>query len=582
MTEFRVWAPRAAAVEVTAAGQRVAMEAAGGGWYRADVPAAGPGSDYGFALDGGPVLPDPRSPWQPDGVHGLSRLVDHGAFPWTDEGWRGVHLPSAVLYELHVGTFTSEGTFDAATARLDHLVDLGVDAVELMPVAEFPGTRGWGYDGVDLYAPASPCGGPDGLKRLVDACHRRGLGVVMDVVYNHLGPDGNYLSAFGPYFTDRYATPWGEAVNLDGAGSDEVRAFFVDNALMWLRDYHCDGLRLDAVHAIVDTSATHLLEQLAGAVEELAAAGGRPLFLIAESDLNDPRLVRRREVGGYGMDAQWSDDFHHALHAALTGEREGYYADFGALGQVGTALQRAFVYAGEYSPYRGRSHGRHDPGLGGHRFLGYAQNHDQVGNRALGERSSVLMSPGRLRVAAALVLTAPFVPLLFQGEEWGARTPFQYFTNHADPALGRAVREGRRAEFAAFGWKPDEIPDPQDPATFARSKLDWEEPARPAHADLLAWHRSLIALRRAVPALRDGRLDRVGVDVDQDAGRLTVRRGPVTVAANLGPDDIVVEMAGEVVLASEGVDPGAGAVRLPPDSVALALVQEPHLGAGDR
>ncbi|MGH9178793.1 MAG: malto-oligosyltrehalose trehalohydrolase [Acidimicrobiales bacterium] len=582
MTEFRVWAPQAASVDMVAGRRRVAMVADGGGWYRAEVPDAGPGTDYGFALDGGAVLPDPRSPWQPDGVHGLSRVVDHGAFSWTDAGWRGFHLPSAVLYELHVGTFTPEGTFDGAAARLDHLVALGVDAVELMPVAEFPGSRGWGYDGVDLYAPHSSYGGPEGLKRFVDACHRRGLGVVMDVVYNHLGPDGNHLSTFGPYFTNRYATPWGEAVNLDGAWSDEVRAFFVDNALMWLRDYHCDGLRLDAVHAIVDTSATHLLEQLAGAVEALAGAEGRPFFLVAESDLNDPRVVRRREVGGYGMDAQWSDDFHHALHAVLTGERDGYYADFGSLGQIATALQRAFVYAGEYSPHRQRSHGRHDPALGGHRFMGYAQNHDQVGNRALGQRSSALMSPGRLRVAAALVLTAPFVPMLFQGEEWGATTPFQYFTDHADPALGRAVREGRWAEFAAFGWKPDEIPDPQDPATFARSKLDWEEPARPEHADLLDWHRRLIDLRRAVPALRDGRLDRVGVDVDEHAGRLTVRRGPVAVAANVGPLTLTVQVAGEVVLASEGVDAGAGAVRLPPSSVAVAVAPEVAPPGGGR
>ena len=578
MTEFRVWAPRAMDVEVAAGGRRVPMAAAGGGWYAVDQPDAGPGTDYGFALDGGPVLPDPRSAWQPSGVHGLSRVVDHGTFAWSDGGWRGVHLPSAVLYELHVGTFTPEGTFDAAAGRLDHLVELGVDAVELMPVAEFPGTRGWGYDGVDLFAPHSAYGGPEGLKRLVDACHRRGLGVVMDVVYNHLGPDGNYLAAFGPYFTDRYATPWGEAVNLDGAGSDEVRAFLVDNALMWLRDYHCDGLRLDAVHAIVDTSATHLLEQLAGAVEELAAAEGRSLFLVAESDLNDPRLVRRREVGGYGLDAQWSDDLHHALHAFLTGEREGYYADFGSLGQVATALRRAFVYAGEYSPHRQRSHGRLDPGLGGHRFLGYAQNHDQVGNRALGERSSVLLSTGRLKVAAALVLTAPFVPMLFQGEEWGATSPFQYFTDQGDPALARAVREGRRAEFAAFGWKPDEVPDPQDPTTFQRSKLDWDQRARPPHADLLDWHRRLIALRRAVPALRDGRLDRVQVDVDEGTGRLVVRRGPVVVAVNVGPDDLTVGVPGQLALASEGVAAGDGAVRLPPDSVALLL--EPGPGEG--
>ncbi|MGH9282200.1 MAG: malto-oligosyltrehalose trehalohydrolase, partial [Acidimicrobiales bacterium] len=547
--------------------------------FEVDVTGAGAGTDYGCSLDGGPALPDPRSAWQPAGVHGPSRVVDHGAFRWTDGGWGGVHLPSAVLYELHVGTFTPEGTFDAAAGRLDHLVDLGVDAVELLPVAQFRGTRGWGYDGVDLYAPHTAYGGPDGLKRFVDACHAKGLGVVLDVVYNHLGPDGNHLAAYGPYFTDRYATPWGQAVNLDGAGSDEVRAFFVDNALMWLRDYHVDGLRLDAVHAIVDTSATHLLEELAQAVAELAAATGRPRFLIAESDLNDPRVVRRCEVGGYGMDAQWSDDFHHALHAALTGERDGYYADFGALGQVATALRRAFVYAGDYSPARHRVHGRLDPGLPGHRFLGYAQNHDQVGNRALGERSSALMSAGRLRIAAALVLTAPFVPMLFQGEEWGATTPFQYFTDHTEPALAAAVREGRRAEFAAFGWKPDEVPDPQDEATFQRSKLDWGEARRGDHAALLDWHRRLVELRRAVPALRDGRLDRVRCQVDEDAGWLVVQRGPVTVAANVGPGPVELDAPGRLVLASEGVTAGQRPLCLPSDSVAVLVVPE-EPGAG--
>ena len=574
MSTFRVWAPSAKAAELDLGRRRVPMTAGAGGWWEAAVPDAGPGTDYGFRLDGGPVLPDPRSPWQPSGVDGLSRTVDHGAFAWTDSAWRGLHLPSAVLYELHVGTFTPEGTFDAVVGRLDHLVDLGIDAVELLPVAEFPGTRGWGYDGVDLFAPHSAYGGPDGLKRLVDACHARGLGVVMDVVYNHLGPAGNYLGRFGPYFTPRYATPWGAAVNLDDAGSDEVRAFFVDNARMWLRDYHCDGLRLDAIHAILDTSATHLLEEIGVAVEGLAAAIGRSLFVIAESDLNDPRVVRRREVGGYGMDAQWSDDLHHAIHAAFTGERQGYYADFGSLAQVGTALRQAFVYAGQHSPYRNRRHGRLDPTLAGHRFLGYAQNHDQVGNRAHGDRSSALMSPGRLRLAAALVLTAPFVPMLFQGEEWGAATPFLYFTDHADPALGRAVREGRRAEFASFGWDPSEIPDPQDPATFERSRIDWSELGEKEHAALLDWHRRLIDLRRSQPSLTDGRLDLVDVSVDEESGRLVVRRGTVTVAGNIGSGSVELPVEGPVVLASDGADlVNAGTLRLAPDSVAICVAE---------
>ena len=381
------------------------------------------------------------------------------------------------IYELHVGTFSPEGTFDGAAARLDHLVDLGVDVVELLPVAQFPGRHGWGYDGVDLYAPHDPYGGPDGLKRLVDACHARGLAVVIDVVYNHLGPAGNYLAEFGPYFTDRYTTPWGTAVNLDGPDSDPVRDFVVGNALMWVRDYHADGLRLDAIHAIVDTSAVHILEELRAQVEALAAELGRQVFLIAESDLNDPKIVHRPELGGYGIDAQWSDDFHHALHAVLTGERTGYYADFGSLDHLAKSLRQAYVYDGGYSPHRRRRHGRSPAGLPPTRFLGYLQNHDQVGNRATGERSSMLLSTGLLKVAAAIVLLGPFVPMLFQGEEWAASTPFLYFTDHDDPELGEAVSEGRRREFAAFGWSPEQVPDPQAPETFEASVLRWDERA---------------------------------------------------------------------------------------------------------
>jgi maltooligosyltrehalose trehalohydrolase len=532
MTTFRVWAPRAERVEVVAGETRLPMHDGGGGWFDAEADV----TDYAFSLDGGPPRPDPRSPWQPDGVDGPSRVVDHEAFQWTDHSWKGVHLPSAVAYELHVGTFTPEGTFDAVIGRLDHLVDLGVDVVGLMPVAEFSGDRGWGYDGVDLYAPHHAYGGPDGLKRLVDACHATGIGVVLDVVYNHLGPAGNYLSEFGPYFTDKYATPWGEAVNLDGPDSDEVRRFFVDNALMWMRDYHVDGLRLDAVHAIVDASAVHLLEQLAIEVADLSAHVGRALHLIAESDLNDPRLIWRREAGGYGLDAQWSDDLHHALHAVLTGERSGYYADFGRLSQIATALRRAYVYAGEHSHFRRRRHGRPPGPVPGWRFLGYLQNHDQVGNRAAGERSSHLMSTERLKIGAALVATAPFVPMFFQGEEWGAATPFLYFTDHKDPELGRAVSHGRRREFASFGWDPEDVPDPQAEETFLRSKLDWAELDEPEHADMLAWHRSLIELRRRRPELGDGRMDLVQVEADDDAGTLVVRRGGVTVSVQLGPD----------------------------------------------
>ena len=574
MTTFRVWAPIAQQVEVEVDGARLPLTAGEGGWWAADAPAAGPGSDYAFVLDGGEPLPDPRSPWQPSGVHGSSRVVEHQAFPWQDQRWQAGPLAAAVLYELHIGTFTPAGTFEAAITRLDHLVDLGITHVELMPVNEFAGSRGWGYDGVDLYAPHHAYGGPQGLKRLIDACHARGLAVLLDVVYNHLGPAGNYLSRFGPYFTDRYATPWGPAVNLDGPQSHEVRRFFCDNARMWLRDYHVDGLRLDAVHALVDTSAVHFLEQLAAEVDALATHLGRHLVLIAESDLNDPRVVRAPEVGGYGLDAQWNDDFHHALHTVLTGERDGYYTDFGTLADLAKALTQAFVYDGRSSTFRRRPHGRPPTGLTGHRFLGYLQNHDQIGNRATGERSSHLLSPGRLKMAAALVLTAPFIPLLFQGEEWGASSPFQFFTAYDDPALGQAVATGRREEFAAFGWQPHEVPDPQAHETFARSKLNWSELAQEPHAELLDWHRCLLRLRREVLALSDGCLDKVHVSCDEQARWLVVERGPVAVACNLADCTqgvpVPLPCGYQALLTSDpAVQVTAGEITLPPDSVVL-------------
>ena len=577
-----VWAPDAARVDVVVAGEHRALTREDGGWWGREDEDLTEGTDYAFSVDGGEPRPDPRSAWQPEGVHGPSRLVDHATYKWSDQDWRGFHLPSAVLYELHIGTFTPEGTFDGAIERLDHLVELGVDAVSLLPVNAYPGRRGWGYDGVDLYAVQDPYGGPDGLKRFVDACHARGLGVVLDVVYNHLGPSGNYLADFGPYFTDRYVTPWGDAPNLDGPASDEVRRFFLDNALMWLRDYHMDGLRLDAVHAIVDTSAVHLLEELAVEVEGLEAQVGRPLWLIAESDLNDPRLLWSRERGGYGLDAQWSDDFHHALHAAITGEDTGYYADFGGIVPLAKALREAWVYAGRHSPHRGRRHGRAHGDLPGHRFLGYIQNHDQVGNRARGERIGHLVGPDLQKVAAALVLTAPFVPMLFQGEEWGASTPFQYFTDHEDPELGAAVREGRRSEFAAFGWDPEEVPDPQDPETFRRSRLAWEERSREPHRGLEQWYRDLIELRKAQPDLLDPRLDRVEVTADPEAGTLVMRRGRVVVACCIGDDPVSpagatvalpagFEPATMALASSEGIRLEAGAVVLPAASVAVVL-----------
>ncbi|HLI23620.1 MAG TPA: malto-oligosyltrehalose trehalohydrolase [Acidimicrobiales bacterium] len=587
MTRFAVWAPGHRRVELVLDDRRVDMEAdpeaadrpGSGppdrwGWWSVGVEGAGPGTRYRFSVDGGPPRPDPRSRWQPHGVDGPSAVDDPRSFPWSDGGWRGARLAGAVIYELHVGTFSAEGTFEGAIAHLDHLVDLGVTAVEIMPVAEASGERGWGYDGVDLWAPHHAYGGPRGLRRLVDACHARGLAAVLDVVYNHLGPAGNYLAEFGPYFTDRYRTPWGQAVNFDGEGSDGVRRFVIDNALMWLSDYHFDGLRLDAVHAIYDDSALHVLEEMALSVDALADHLGRPLWLIAESDRNDARLVRSREAGGYGLAASWDDDYHHALHSALTGERSGYYADYGSLTQVGRALERVFVYGRDWSPFRRRHHGRPVGDVPASRFVVCAQNHDQVGNRAVGERLAALTSTGRLHVAAALVLLGPCVPMLFQGEEWGASTPFQYFTAHEDPQLGRAVSEGRRREFGAFGWDPADVPDPQDPATFERSRLDWRELASEPHAGLLRWHRRLIALRRAYPELTDGRLDAVEVEVKEEDGSLRLRRGRVTLAVNIGSEAVVVPAVhgGTLALASHpDVVLDDARLVLPPDTVGVVI-----------
>ncbi|GAC1457442.1 MAG: malto-oligosyltrehalose trehalohydrolase [Candidatus Limnocylindrales bacterium] len=558
-----VWAPRATSLELVTDAGRAPLDAIGEGWFRTRRPPAG--TDYHLSLDDGALLPDPRSPFQPAGPHGPSRVVDHDAFRWTDADRAGVALADLIIYELHIGTFTPEGTFDGAIARLSDLVELGVTAIELLPVAEFPGERGWGYDGVDLYAPHHSYGGPDGLRRLVDAAHARGLAVILDVVYNHLGPDGNHLAKFGPYFTSAYRTPWGDALDFDGPGSGPVRAHFIDNAVFWLERYHLDGLRLDAVHAINDRSAQHLLEELA--VRVAAHEEGPRRFLIAESDLNDPRFVTPREQGGYGIDAQWSDDLHHAIHALLTGERAGYYADFGTVDDLAKALRQAFVYDGRHSTFRGRPHGRAANGLSGHRFLAYSQDHDQVGNRACGERLEHLVGPAKARIAAALVLLSPFVPMLFQGEEWAASSPFQYFTDHG-PELGRLVRDGRRQEFASFGWDPLRVPDPQDPATFERSKLRWEERTLTANATMLAWYRDLIALRRSEPALRDGDLGAVRIDHRAD-GRFVVERGPVTLALNLGAEDLVLQMEGALRLESGGVRPFDGGVVVPPGAVAV-------------
>ncbi len=575
MHQFRVWAPKSKSVAVKIGDDKSALEPVAGGWWQAEVVTAGPGTDYAYVVDGEEAaVPDPRSQWQPQGIHGPSRILDHAAFQWSDGGWRAPVFPSAIVYELHVGTFTSEGTFDAAIEKLDWLKELGVTHIELLPVAAFPGKYGWGYDGVALFAPYELYGGPDGLKRLVDAAHGKGVAMLLDVVYNHFGPDGNYTGKFGPYLTSLHTTPWGDAVNFEDAGSHEVRRFFIDNALMWLRHYHFDGLRLDAVTAYMDRSATNFMEELAREVRELEARSGRPLVLIAESDLNDPRLVTAPEAGGYGLDAAWSDDFHHALVTALTGDRSGYYVDFGLLADLAKSLESVYVYDGGYSIYRDRHHGRPVQGLPGWRFLGYAQNHDQVGNRARGERLEHLVGMRRAKVAAALVLTAPFVPMLFQGEEFAASAPFQFFTDHEEE-LGHLVSAGRKREFMAFGWKPEEIPDPQAETTFTNSKLDWSEVAKGHHATMVEWYKQLIRLRRATPELTNGRMDEVAVTIDEDDQWLVMDRVAIRVACNLGSEPLRIELppGSTLLLGSEEVTLDRDALTLPPDSVSIVRIE---------
>jgi maltooligosyltrehalose trehalohydrolase len=576
---FKVWAPFANTVELQTPDGQTAMTRHGE-WWGVDLPTAGARVDYQFCVDGGTPLADPRSPWQPQGPMGPSRLVDHAAFPWTDRRFQAPPLSSAVIYEIHIGTFSPQGTFDSAIEKLSHLVELGVSYVELMPVAEFQGERGWGYDSVNLYAPHHAYGGPDGLKRLVNACHEHGLGVILDVVYNHLGPSGNFLPRFGPYFSVRHTTPWGESLNFDGPFSDEVRRFFCDNAIMWLRDYHIDGLRLDAIHAIVDTSAMTFLEQLATEVDEQKAHLGRHLVLIAESDLNDPRVVRPWQMGGYDMDAQWSDDIHHSVHCVLTGEREGYYSDFGLIADLAVAMRRPYVYAGRHSTFRQRRHGRPPTGVRGNSFIAYLQNHDQLGNRARGDRICHLVSHDRAKIGAALVLLSPFVPMLFQGEEWSATSPFQYFVDFAkEPELATAVREGRRKEFAAFGWNPDDVPDPNAIETFARSQLKWSEISEPVHADMLRWYRDVTRLRRRYNSLTDGRLEVVNSYFDEGEQWLVVERGQIMIACNFAGErrTIPVECSplGSLVLTSKpGVSATGNLVTLAGECVAVFAPDE--------
>jgi maltooligosyltrehalose trehalohydrolase len=566
---FTVWAPGRSRVRVRVDGVDHDMTAGDGGWWHTGVT----GTDYAFLLDDDDTpLPDPRSRWQPGGVHGPSRVYDHRAFRWSDGAWTGRPLPGGVLYELHIGTFTPGGTFDSAIERLDHLVDLGITHVEVMPVNAFDGTAGWGYDGVLWGAVHEPYGGPGGFKRFVDACHARGLAVVLDVVYNHLGPSGAYLPRFGPYFAGH--SDWGPALNLDGPESDEVRRYVIDNALGWLRDFHVDGLRLDAVHALHDERAVHILEELAVAVQALSAAERRPLTLIAESDRNDPATVTSRDAGGLGLHAQWSDDVHHALHVTLTGEVSGYYTDFGAPGALVRTLRDVFFHAGTWSSFRGRTHGRPvDPHRAtGDRFVVYLQNHDQVGNRAAGDRLSASVSQGRLACGAAILFCSPYTPMVFMGEEWAASTPWQFFASFPDPELADAVRQGRRREFGRHGWDERDVPDPMDPATVRRSRLDWAQPGEPWHYDMLGLYRELIALRKRRPELSDPRLD--AFDVRGDDTRIELRRGPLRLVCNFGVEPVTVPFTGDVLLSWGDVTRDDATTVVPAESFVLLEVCE--------
>ena len=579
---FDIWAPNASRVRLVVDGDGggVAEMVRGddGWWTPESLPPRAASSrgecDYGYALDDDPRdLPDPRSRRQPGGVHEMSRRFDASEHEWTDQDWTGRQLAGSVIYELHVGTFTPEGTLDSAIDRLDHLVDLGVDLVEVMPVNAFNGTHNWGYDGVLWFAVHEGYGGPAAYQRFVDACHARGLGVVQDVVYNHLGPSGNYLPLFGPYLKTGRNT-WGDLVNLDGEGSAEVRRYILDNVRMWLEDYHVDALRLDAVHALSDESPVHLLEGMAVEVAALSAQQGRPLTLIAESDLNDPRLITPREGGGYGLDAQWSDDYHHAVHVALTRETTGYYADFEPLSALVKVCERGFFHDGTFSSFRGRDHGvridtEHMPTW---RLVVCNQNHDQIGNRAVGDRLTAHLDEHQLGCAALLTLAGPFTPMLFMGEEWGASTPFQFFTSHPEPDLGKATAEGRIEEFARMGWDPAVVPDPQDPETFRRSKLDWDEATDGMHARLLALYRRLGELRRSEPVLTDPAFTATTATADEDTRLFTMRRGDLLLAVNFGdqPAYVAVDEASDLLVGTgDDVDCADGRLALPPHAGAL-------------
>jgi maltooligosyltrehalose trehalohydrolase len=501
--KFVVWAPLAGNIQLKLTAPEkhiIPMKRDDGGYWHASISRLPAGALYCYRIEEERERPDPSSHYQPEGVHGPSQVVDHGSFRWDDNGWKGIALSEMVMYELHIGVFTPEGTFDAAAARLPEIKETGINGIEIMPVTQFPGERNWGYDGACPFAVQNSYGGVGGLKRFVNECHRHGIAVILDVVYNHLGPEGNYLRDYGPYFTDKYRTPWGAAINFDDEYSNEVRNFFIENALYWFRHYHIDALRLDAIHGISDLSSRPFLQELADTVREFSLHEGRKIYLLAESDLNDSKVIRPKEVGGYGIDAQWCDDFHHALHALLTREKEGYYQDFGTVGHLGKSVKEGFVYSGQYSPHRKRNHGNSSKDIPAGQFIVFSQNHDQVGNRMFGERLSSLVSFEAVKLAAGVVLLSPYIPLLFMGEEYGEDNPFLYFVNHTDPDLIDAVRKGRKEEFSAFLWK-GELPDPEDLGTFRKSKIEWGKRLHGKHKVLLALYRTLIQLRKESPCL---------------------------------------------------------------------------------
>ncbi len=572
-----VWAPGADRVEtvIDHAHRPMVHDKNRPGWWVL-LEHVAPGTRYAFSVDGGDPLPDPRSRFQPDGPHGPSMVIDPALFDRPQE-WAGRNLRGAVLYEMHVATFTAEGTFDTAIERLDHLVDLGVDAVEVMPVADFAGTRGWGYDGVGLFAVHRAYGGPNGFVRFIDAAHDRGLGVVLDVVHNHLGPEGNYLAQFGPYFTDTHETPWGPAVNLDAPGAIGVREFLLDSARQWLVDYRLDGLRLDAVHALADDSEKHFLVELSEAVAQWETKVGRPLMLIAESDLNQPSMVS--PIGSVpdakGMDAQWADDIHHALHSFFTNETQGYYVDFGPVGVLQKALDGVFVHDGSTSTFRGEPWGQQveqtSTDYDAHSFVAFLQDHDQVGNRAAGDRIHETITSSQHAAAAALYLLAPYTPMLFMGEEWAASTPFPFFSD-LGPELGPTVTEGRKREFSRMGWDQP-VPDPQAADTMRDAVLRWDERSEHAHARMLDWYRQLIRIRHEYPDVMNPRLSETTIDVDDD-DTITMRRGRVVVAATRATDRSIRLDLGPVEKVLASWDPlaeGAGVDFLPGGAIVALL-----------